>query len=172
MSASYVTSYSARLMTASSQPASLTAYFTTPSYNSTNFILTLNNVQLVGGVGTVYFVLALYKQISVNLTSKASTVNIRMNKSPTTEQVLNCQSWLGATAEGCGRAVYTGVAPLSVTFTQVQPNALYMLYYVVASEFPLRPIASSVVSSTTVVTYLYEMLRYYALATVIILLMI
>lgn len=172
MNANYITSYSARLMTSSSQSATLTAYFTTPSYTSSNKVLTLNNVQLVGGVGSIYFVLVLYKQISVNLTTKASTVNVRMNKAPTTEQVLNCLNWMGETAEGCGRAVYTGVAPLSVVFTQVEPNALYMLYYVVASEFPMRPIVGSLVSSTTVVTYLHEMLKYYTLALLIIFLMI
>ena len=172
MNASYVTSYSARLMTSSSQITALAAYFTNPAYNSSNAILTLNSVQIIGGVGSIYFVLALYKQISVNLTAKVSTVSVRMNKSPTVEQVLNCQNWLGNAAEGCARAVYTGVSPLTVTFASVQPNALYMLYYVVASEFPLRPIVSSVVSSTTVVTYLFEMLKYYTLASVIIFLMI
>jgi len=84
MSANYVTSVSARLMTSSSQPAALTAYFTTPSYNPNNTVLTLSNVQLVGGQGSIYFVLVLYKQISADYTIKATTVNIRMNQMPTT----------------------------------------------------------------------------------------
>ena len=107
----------------------------------------------MGGVGTVYFVLVLYKQIATNTSSKATTVNIRMNQAPTTEQVLNCQNWLSQTANGCARAVYTGVSPLTVTFNPVYGNSLYLLYYVVASEYPLRPIASQKVLSTTVVTY-------------------
>lgn len=36
-------------MSATSQLTTLTPYFTTPSYNPSNTILTLNNVQLVGG---------------------------------------------------------------------------------------------------------------------------
>ena len=116
LSATYVSSVNARLMTATSQPAALNAYFATPSYNATNSILTLSNVQLVGGQGSIYFVLVLYKQIASNNTLKATTVNIKMNQMPTTEQVLNCENWLGMAADGCARAVYTGVAPLTVVF--------------------------------------------------------
>jgi hypothetical protein len=146
-------------MTNTSQTSGLSVYFTTPSYNSAQFKLTVTNVQVLGGVGTVYFVLVLYKQISVNATTKSTTVNIRMNQAPTATQILNCQNWLGQTAEGCARAVYTGVAPLTVSFTPVLQNSLYLLYYVVASEFPLRPIANTKVSSTTIVTYLSDNLN-------------
>jgi len=56
-----------------------------------------------------------------------------MNKVPSAEQVLNCQSWMSVAAEGCARAVYSGVSSLTITFTGVQSNSLYMLYYVTAS---------------------------------------
>jgi hypothetical protein len=90
--------------------------------------LTVNNVQIVGNVGTVYFVLVLYKQIT-NFNNGTTYVNIRMNYAPSAEQVLNCQTWEGLTADGCARAVYTGVSPLKVTFSGVQTNSLYELYY-------------------------------------------
>lgn len=83
MNANYINSVSARLMTSSSQAAVLSAYFTTPSYNSFNKLLSVGNVQIVGGHGTIYFVLVLYKQIAVNNTLKSTTVNIRMNQPPT-----------------------------------------------------------------------------------------
>jgi len=38
------------------------------------------------------------------------------------------------------------VRPLDLTFAGILPNSLYMLYYVVASEYPLRPVTTSAVS--------------------------
>jgi hypothetical protein len=49
--------------------------------------------------------------------------------------------------------VYTGVAPLIALFPSINPDSLYMLYYIVASEYPLRPITTTTVVSDTVVTY-------------------
>jgi len=48
----------------------------------------------MGGQGIVYFVLVHYKTIIVNHTTGTTTVNIKMNKPPTVEQVINCQNWL------------------------------------------------------------------------------
>lgn len=83
MNANYINSVSARLMTSSSQAAALAAYFTTPTYNSLTNLLSVGNVQIIGGHGTVYFVLILYKQIAVIDTLKSTTVNIRINQPPT-----------------------------------------------------------------------------------------
>ena len=113
----------------------------------------MSNVQILGGVGTIYFVLIYYKTIIFDSATGMTTVNIRMNQAPTVEQILNCQSWLGQKAEGCARAVYTGVSPLSVVFPNVLTDSMYMLYYVIASEFPMRPITSTSISTDTVVTY-------------------
>jgi hypothetical protein len=75
-------------------------------------------------VGTVYFVLVLYKQISA-LPDGTTSVNIRMNLAPSAEQVLNCKNWQDSTVEGCARAVYTGVSALQVTFSGILGNSLY-----------------------------------------------
>jgi len=52
-----------------------------------------------------------------------------MNEIPTAEQILNCKNWQEIAVSGCARAVYSGVSPLTVTFSGVQRNSLYMLYY-------------------------------------------
>ena len=119
MTARYVTSYNARTMTSSSTTSSISVHYSTPSYNSATKQLTVNNVQVLGGSGTVYFVLVLYKTIVLDSNTGTSTVNIRLNQPPSVEQILNCQNWLSSTAEGCARAVYTGVAPLNVVFAAV-----------------------------------------------------
>ena len=171
MTATYVTSFNARTMTASTTASSLSVHYSTPSYNPVTLQLAISNVQIVGGEGTVYFVLVHYKTIIVDSNSGSTTVNIRLNQAPSVEQVLNCQNWLSETAEGCGRAVYTGVSPLSLVFAAIQPNSLYMLYYVVASEFPLRPVTSTTVSEDTVVTYIWEPWLQLGLVTLLLLLM-
>jgi hypothetical protein len=84
-----------------------------------------------------------------------SYVRIRLNADPTQEQILNCQNWEGLPAEGCARAVYS-YKPQTVTFTAIRPNSMYKLYYVGASEYPLRPIVSSLVKSNSVVTFIWE----------------
>lgn len=156
LSGTYANSYNARLMTASTQPSAIYVYFDTPVFDSVTHSVTINNIQMMGGIGSVYFVLVLYKQISIN--GEMTSVSIRLNYAPSAEQVLNCQSWLNIAADGCARAVYSGVASLKVTFTGIQGNSMYMLYYVTASEFPLRPIVSGVVNEQTVVTYSNELL--------------
>lgn len=155
LSAAYVTSYNARLMTSQSQANGLIVYFDSPAFNSTAGVLTVSNVQIVGNVGTVYFALVLYKQIA-SFSNGSTSVNIRLNYNPTAEQVLNCVNWEDVAAEGCARAVYTGVSPLTVTFSGVQPNSLYLMYYLPATEFPLRPIVTGDVYSQTIVTYVFE----------------
>jgi hypothetical protein len=152
LTATYSTSFNARLMSQPSQASNLSIYFTTPTYNSQTLTLTVANIQFSGSIGTVYFVLVLYKQIS-NSNNGSTFVNIRMNDAPSAEQVLNCQNWYGNLADGCARAVYTGVSPLTVTFSGVQTNSLYLLYYLAATEFPLRPIVSGTVTSQTIITY-------------------
>ena len=93
MSATYITSFNARTMTESSTTSTLSVHYNTPSYNSVTRQLTINNVQIIGGSGTVYFVLVLYKTIVMG-GNNGTTVNIRLNNVPTVEQVLNCQNWL------------------------------------------------------------------------------
>jgi hypothetical protein len=48
-------------MTDSSQPTSLSVFYSTPSFNSAINQLMVNQVQIVGGTGTVYFLLVFYK---------------------------------------------------------------------------------------------------------------
>lgn len=95
MTAHYVTSYNARAMTVSAtQTSPLSVHYTTPTYNTVTKQLTVSNVQIMGGQGIVYFVLVHYKTIVVDPVTGTTTVNIKMNKAPTVEQVINCHNWL------------------------------------------------------------------------------
>lgn len=154
MNAYYVTSYNARTMTSAS--SGLQVFFDTPDYRAASKQLFVSNIQVIGGTGTVYFVLVFYKEIKIDNSTGHTTVNIRMNKVPSVEQVLNCENWLGQTAEGCARAVYTGVGSLTAIFAGIEADSMYLIYYVVANEFPMRPVVVSGVQSGTVVTYSWE----------------
>lgn len=118
------------------------------------------NIRL-SGYGTVYFILVLYKQVNVD--GNNSYVKIRLNADPTQEQMLNCENWEGLTAEGCARSTYSFVAQ-TVVFPSIQSNSMYKLYYMAASEYPLRPIVSSKIESSSVVTFVFESRLLYALA--------
>lgn len=69
--------------------------------------VTISNIRM-SGVGSVYFLLVLYKQIIVQ--PNGTTVNIRLNVPPTQEQLLNCVTWQNIAADGCARAVYSGTS--------------------------------------------------------------
>lgn len=90
LSGSYANSFNSRMMTDSSQASGLSVFYSTPTYNSGMKQIIINNVQIIGGTGTIYFLLVFYKEIVVNSTSGHTTVNIRMNQQPTNEQILNC----------------------------------------------------------------------------------
>ena len=83
MDANYITSFNARAMTSATQTDILTGFYDSPSYNSATKDLTVSNVQILGGVGTIYFVLVYYKTIIFDTTTGTTTVNIRMNQAPT-----------------------------------------------------------------------------------------
>lgn len=88
--------------------------FEKPTYSNNR--IKVPNVGLAGGVGTVYFLLVLYKQI--NIDGNNTYVNIRLNEQPSAEQMLNCENWEGLPAEGCARAVYSSTK-LTVTFDNI-----------------------------------------------------
>ena len=53
--------------------------------------ITLTDVGIAGGVGTIYFLLVFYKEI--NLDGNNTFVNIRLNEPPSDEEILNCENW-------------------------------------------------------------------------------
>ena len=83
MTATYITSFNARSMTSSSTTNGLSVHYSTPAYNSVSKQLTINGVQILGGSGTVYFVMVHYKTIVVDLNTGTTTVNIKLNHPPT-----------------------------------------------------------------------------------------
>jgi hypothetical protein len=91
--------------------------------------------------GTVYFVLVLYKQFVTDAVTNETSVKIRLNADPTPWQMLNCKNWQNNTAEACARAVYSGEL-LSIQLNGVQNNSMYLLYYMIANEYPFRPVAA------------------------------
>jgi hypothetical protein len=44
---------------------------------------------------------------------------------------------------------------VSVTFNGILSNSFYKIYYASANEYPLRPVSSGTVESTTVTTLVY-----------------
>lgn len=80
----------------------LTAFFDTPTFS--NGVITINNVR-VNGIGSVYFILQLQKQIFYNNITGETNITIKLDNLPSTEQIFNCHDWNGAGVVGCARAV-------------------------------------------------------------------
>jgi len=80
----------------------ISAQFDTPTYS--NGVITINNVR-VSGIGAVYFILQLQKQIFYNNITGETNITIKMDETPTTEQIFNCIDWSGSAVVGCARAV-------------------------------------------------------------------
>jgi hypothetical protein len=128
----------------------LSVSYSSPVYNANLGTVTVSNIRM-SGVGSVYFLLVLYKQIVV--APSGTTVNIRLNVPPTQDQLINCVTWQNITADGCARAVYSGTS-VQISFSGIQTNSMYWLYYAAAAQYPLRPVVSSKISSQTIVTYI------------------
>jgi len=137
-------------MSSPSQAASLQVSYSMPVYDAIAHTITISNIAISGGVGSIYFLLVLYKQIVV--APSGTTVNIRLNVPPTQEQLINCVTWQKIVAEGCARAVYSG-SKVQISFGSIQASSMYMLYYGAAGQYPLRPVISSTISSQSIVTY-------------------
>ena len=82
LSATYLTSFQAiDLIDRTETTKNLVVSFDKPVYS--NGRITLTNVGIAGGVGTIYFLLVFYKEI--NLDGNNTYVNIRLNEPPSEE---------------------------------------------------------------------------------------
>ena len=77
-------------MISSANADAIAVSFDQPVYNQGSGTITVPNVRL-SDYGAVYFVLVLYKQVSID--GNNSYVKIRLNSSPNQEQILNCKNW-------------------------------------------------------------------------------
>jgi len=127
----------------------LSVSYSQPVYDVTHGTITISNIRM-STVGSVYFLLVLYKQIVV--TPSGTTVKIRLNSPPTQDQLINCLTWQNSVADGCARAVYSGTN-VQISFSGIQTNSMYWLYYGAAAQYPFRPVISSTINSQTFVTY-------------------
>jgi hypothetical protein len=127
--------------------------FSKPIFDATKNKIVINDVMLdsVPSHGTVYFLLVLYKQFVVDAVNGYTSVKIRLNTDPSPWQMTNCKNWRNETAEGCARAVYSGTA-LTVEFGGIQPDSMYLLYYMAANEYPFRPVVAYTVNRDSIVT--------------------
>jgi len=126
--------------------------------NFANFA-TQNNASIVvqditlSSDGAVYFTIIPYKTIQLDAVEE-SYVNITINSvgTPTPNQILNCMNWDNSVASGCARAIYMSGQNVTVYFENVSPNTIYKVFYVVANEYPLRPIVGTTVYETDTTT--------------------
>lgn len=103
-------------------------------------------------VGSVYFIARQIAEIVQDPQDEFSTIQVttRIASTPTPNQIYKCQDWKGETADSCARAVIANNNPVTLYLRGLTPNAVYMVYYVAANEYPISPILSTVVDSSEV----------------------
>ena len=89
---------------------------------------------------SLYMVLVSYKNITTNQISKKTNITIKPVVTPSNEQVASCKDGSGEAAVQCHRVVMLSGSSYSVTFTNIINDAVYAMHYVVANEYPERPV--------------------------------
>lgn len=100
-------------------------FFDTPTYS--NGVITVPNVRL-DRLGSVYFILQIQKQIFYNTLSGEANITIRMDYSPSAEQVFNCKDWNEASVIGCARAVVNNAAEVILVLFSRSASRLRVSY--------------------------------------------
>jgi hypothetical protein len=104
--------------------------------------------------GTIYTVLTFTRRITFDIISGNSEIDIYPAVTPTAEQVLNCRDGYDNRALQCLRVVFMGGETKEAVFSNVGNDSEFVIYYVVANEYPVRPIVVSAVNNFTVLTLL------------------
>lgn len=121
------------------------------TYDSTSNSIVITNMAL-DRPGAVYMILTFSRKITYNKITGHTDIDIRPAVTPTGSQLLNCQDGYSDTPLQCKQVFFVGNSKKAITFSNVSANSLYMVYYAIANEYPLRPVLVSDVSNFTVLT--------------------
>lgn len=65
---------------------------------------------------------------------------------------MNCKDGYGENPLQCARVIFVGNDKKTITFSGLSPNSMYIIYYSIANEYPLRPVVVTDISNFTVLT--------------------
>ena len=102
--------------------------------------------------GAVYFVLVFNKKFERNKITGHSDIDIRPAVKPTAQQIVNCLDGEDQTPLDCKRVVMLKNTKRNVVFSNISSDSMYLIYYAVSNEYPLRPVITSGVSNFTIDT--------------------
>jgi len=102
--------------------------------------------------GSIYMIVQDVAQIVQDPQDEFSTTNIptRYPRTPTAQQIYNCTDWSNQAVKGCVRGVYANNGSLQILVTGVPTETEYVVYYVIANEYPIQAVFDAQVSSMTV----------------------
>jgi hypothetical protein len=104
--------------------------------------------------GSVYLILTPYKKMTKNQIAGHTDIEIRPLITPTSEQILNCLDGYNVRALSCQRIVLKEGESMDVELQGIETSRMYALFYVVACEYPLRPVVYGEVMKVEMVTVL------------------
>jgi hypothetical protein len=101
---------------------------------------------------TLYFILVSFKNITKNQISSKTNITIKPRITPTNSQIASCIDGEANPALQCFRVVMQTGTAYTTTITNLVESSVYTLYYVVANEYPLRPVFYGSVQSQFIFT--------------------
>jgi len=103
----------------------------------------LKNVKLSKD-GAIYFII---ERIATFMYDKTELKYFRIalidSVTPTPQQIVSCLNGRGFETDKCVRGVFNDNRELEIEFSHLLFLSEYRIYYVVANDFPLRPIVDS-----------------------------
>lgn len=129
--------------------------FTLQSYTPKTYQVQITNIQS-SLPSTLFFILVSYKNVTKNQISSKTNITVKPLITPTNSQIASCLDGENNPALQCLRVVMLAGSTYSATLTNLVESSVYTLYYVVANEFPLRPVFYGKVQSQYIFTTVWE----------------
>ena len=116
-----------------------TVSLTVDPYTYNSRVVTISSIT-VSLPSSLYMILVSYKNITTNQISKKTNITIKPVVTPSNEQVASCKDGSGQVAVQCQRIVMLSGSTYSLTLSNMVDDSVYAMHYVLANEYPERPV--------------------------------
>lgn len=141
-----------------------------PIYDAGSGTIIISNAYL-DKPGSVYMILTFSRKITYNDITGKTDIDIRPALTPSSSNLLNCLDGYNDSPLKCYQIFYVGSTSKTLTFTNISSNSLYVIYYAVANEYPLRPVIVSSVDNFTVLTTFEKLVKIISMATFVLIML-
>ena len=103
-------------------------------------------------------ILVSHKNITKNQITAETKIFMKQLVTPSSDQIASCVDGTNYGAIQCIRIAIAAGSVYSLIFENIVDDSVYVLYYTIANEYPLRPVFYGNVQRQFIITSLYEMM--------------